>query len=640
MKYIKMFLLLFIASSAIGQPIADYKKYKQLTPNAEAIVSSYNADLKITLVNDKIAVAYHTREEFFYLGKNVNGYSDRSIDYSKFYVLKDYQAYTLVPSGNRYKKIMVDKFKKNDFVENGIFLDDQRELKFILPNIEQEAKSVIETNYELTDPHMLPKFSLSPYLDYYNVVFTITHDEGIDISIDTLNLGTIVNKHIITKKGKTVKHEWRIDAPKKFNYESSGPDAHYISPQILFRLKSYQVKGEKINVLNDLNDLHKWYCNFISQSEEGFDGFKMLSDSIAGNATNEMEKASRIYDWVQKNVRYIAFEEGYAGLIPAKASLVCKERYGDCKGMANLLYHLLRAQNIDAHLCWIGTRSLPYRYSKIPSPAVDNHMITAIKVNTGYLFLDATHANLPFGMPSPFIQGKETLISDVDCKGFILAEVPETSAEANNFYDSCAIQIKGKDVTGSGLAVLTGYTRMNFTDELEDKSYKFLIKQCRYFLLKGNNKFVLDTVWLENALDKNKPLRIHYKFRIPDYVILIDGEYYINLNLDKVSIPGKLAVERNVAVNYRYKNSDESVVNLMMDQVNKDQLLPPDTSMREPFYYFENSFKKSKNNIIRRQKWIKNQLMLQPADFKQYNNIIDAMQKNYQEQITINIKLK
>ncbi len=640
MKFIQTGIFLCISSLALSQPVEDYRKYKELAPNVEAIISAYVGDIDLSINDDKVLVKYHTKEEYFYLGSNVGGYADRSIDFSKFYVLKNYQAYTLVPSGNRYKKIEVDQFKKNDFVSSGIFHDDLQELKFMLPQIERGAKSVIETNYEISDPHMMPKFNLSPYINYYNVVFTLSHDEAIDVIIDTMNLGKVHLNHTITHKGKTIRHVWSIEAPKKLNFENTGPDAQYLSPQILIRIKSYVKNEQRVPVMGNLDDLHRWYCTFISQSEEGFEGFKTLSDSIVGNSTNTLDKAAKIFDWVQKNIRYIAFEEGYKGLIPEKASAVCSERYGDCKGMANLLFHLMRAQNLDAHLCWIGTRSLPYKYSKIPSPVVDNHMIAALKNNDKYIFLDATHANLAFGMPSPFIQGKETIVNDVDCKGYKLEQVPEIDAEVNTIYDSCTIEIKGRDVIGKGEAKLSGYARMNFIDQLEEKSYKYLINQCRYYLLKGNNKFVLDTVWLENADDKNKALLIHYKFKIPDYVILIDGEYYINLNLDKVSMPSKIGPERNVAINYRYKNCDISVVNLLTDNLGTVQDLPAALIYTEPLYRFENQFIKGKNNIIRKQKWIKNHLMLQPEDFKQYNNVIEAMQKSYQQQITLNTKLK
>lgn len=79
------------------------------------------------------------------------------------------------------------------------------------------------------------------------------------------------------------------------------------------------------------------------------------------------QQATIIYRWVQQRIHYVAFEDGMNGLVPAAASEVCRTRYGDCKGMSNLLHTLLRARGLDAHLSWVGTRMLPYNYSELPT---------------------------------------------------------------------------------------------------------------------------------------------------------------------------------------------------------------------------------------------------------------------------------
>ena len=55
---------------------------------------------------------------------------------------------------------------------------------------------------------------------------------------------------------------------------------------------------------------------------------------------------------------------------------VATKKYGDCKGMANLLTEMLRSVKLDARRCWIGTNHIAYDYST-PSLSVDNHMICA-----------------------------------------------------------------------------------------------------------------------------------------------------------------------------------------------------------------------------------------------------------------------
>jgi hypothetical protein len=123
------------------------------------------------------------------------------------------------------------------------------------------------------------------------------------------------------------------------------------------------------------------------------------------------KKARRIYNWVQKNIKYVAFEQGMEGFVPREANLVCNRRFGDCKDMSSILTVMLNTAGVPAYYTWIGTRHLPYRYAETPLPLVDNHMISTIKLNDKFIFLDGTDNNCVFGMPSEHIQGKEALLA-------------------------------------------------------------------------------------------------------------------------------------------------------------------------------------------------------------------------------------
>jgi hypothetical protein len=442
----------------------------------------------------------------------------------------------------------------------------------------------------------------------------------------------------VVKSGKTTTMSWTGSCKKLFTYESDGPERAYLSPQIHVRIKSYKQDGKQVKVLSNLDDLYAWNCSLTEKTKEDIAHFKNLSDSIVGSEKDNYKKASLIYSWVQDNIRYIALESGYDGLIPAKASEVCKERYGDCKGMSNILFYLLRAQNLDAYLTWIGTRDLPFKYSQLPTPAVDNHMITALKINGKTLFLDATSNNLKFGMPSPFIQGKEALVSSMNCKDYSVIVVPETPAPENLSYDSCYMKLDDKTIIGSGTITLYGYRRLSFIDRMNVKSYREMLDQCRFYLLKGNNRFMLDTVWMENEEDRNLPLVIHYKFQIPDYALKLDKELYLNLNLEKVGLPLKIDLARNVAVEYRFKTAEINIFCLEIPPNMKVEELPAKNEYKKAHYSFSNSYKIEKQVLVRKEEMTKENLMLETAQFNDYNKLIETMQKSYSQQITLKQK--
>jgi hypothetical protein len=640
MTKIKVLLSVCLAFSFFGlnlkaQALAEYTRLKEKYPNAKVICTDHTAEVSLKMEKGTPKVYYSTREEFFYLDDNNSGYAKRSIHFSGFYALVDYKAFIYMPNGKGYKKEEIKDFKVNDFVNNNIFHDDSKELSFRFPLIEKGAKTVIETTYEIKDLHMMPKFSVSPYFDYEHVLFKVSYPQSFAVAVDTFRLQFLPHQFQNTVSGSNTQLKWEGSSAKRLEFEGNGPESEYLSAQLHTRIKWYEGANGKTMVLSNLDDLYRWNCGFLKETFESADRYKNLSDSIVGKETDTLKKVAAIFAWVQGNIRYIALEEGYAGLIPAKASVVLQERYGDCKGMSNMLYNLLRSQQIPAHLVWIGSRDLPYKYSELPTPNVDNHMICAVKHQGKFIFLDATSNNLPFGMPSGFTQGKEAMIGLDDCEHYVIETVPEVPAIENLTYDSCYIKLNGKSITGSGRATLTGYKRVNFIDRLSERNYNFLLKQCRGYLLKGSNRFTIDTVWLENLEDKNKPLYIYYSFKLPEYGVLADKELFINLNLERVGQNSKIEAKRNVPLEFNYKRRNEYVVCIEIEPNWQVSYVPKNTKWEQDFLQYEVNYVQQNKLLIRREIQQESTLMLYPTQFATYNTMIETIQKSYSEQTII-----
>ena len=260
---------------------------------------------------------------------------------------------------------------------------------------------------------------------------------------------------------------------------------------------------------------------------------KTVVDAIVKKSKSEVETVRNVFYWVQDNIQYVAFEEGMRGLIPHNGSYVCEKRYGDCKDMANLIVTMLKMANIKAYHTWIGTRDLPYKYTEVPTPLVDNHMIaTYIDSKQRYYFLDATSDHTAFGLPSSMIQGKEALIG-FDKNKYEVKLVPEMNKEINATNDSIFIRLDGNQITGKGQTSLSGYAKVFGGYEL-DRAEKDDVKRYVTRLIgKGSNKFYLDGYNLANLDDRDIPTRIDYTFRIGDYFQKIGDEFYINLHLKK-----------------------------------------------------------------------------------------------------------
>ena len=190
--------------------------------------------------------------------------------------------------------------------------------------------------------------------------------------------------------------------------------------------------GKEQRYLTDLNDLHTWYSRLVRSANTSISPeMKVLTDSLVNGLKTDEERLKAVYYWVQDHVKYVAFEEGYMGLIPHNPSDVFKKRYGDCKDKSLLLKTMLHIAGLEAHLTWIGTRALPYRFSELPCSGSADHMILTWYNAAGKpLFLDATNTFLSWKLPSIAIQEKEAMV-DTDSLRYTIEKVPVIAPEVN-----------------------------------------------------------------------------------------------------------------------------------------------------------------------------------------------------------------
>lgn len=635
-------IILILAGTQFGfsQKNEVWTAYKEKFPDESAVFISREEAVTIFIKNDSLQAYSDISEDIIHLKEQTDAVSRRKVYGSHFSQISNLKAKTLAWDKNRYREMNVTDFKRASDPSGGVFYDDSYFYSFNFPAVAFGNRTQLEYRENIKDVHFISGYVFSNYLPQVKTSYVIKAPKDVEIGYKIFNDQHSGIKFSKTEKGNMVTYQWSVDNLPALKFESNAPEIRYYAPHIICYVKSYQLKGRKINVLSNLEDLHSWYYTFIKDLSKGTSPeLVSIVENIRSESKSELDLVKNIFYWVQNNIKYIAFEQGMRGFVPHPADYVCEKRYGDCKDMASIIVGMLQLANVKAFYTWIGSRDLPYRYTEIPSPMVDNHMIaTYISHDGTYYFLDATSDYTPFGFPSSMIQGKEAFIS-FDAKRYEVKEVPAMDASVNLLIDSVQVSIENNQLKGSGKSSLSGYAKVFAAYEL-DLSEQDNIKEAIVKILgKGSNKFYLDQYSIDDLQNQDKPTRITYNFRVSDYFQRAGDELYINLNLSKDYYNDFInTATRKFAKEAKFKYMAYDIIELKVPEGYTIEYIPENTKYSGEQIGFEFNYSVKPGSILLHRKLYSNYLLLEPSQFESWNQSVKKLSEAYKESIILKTK--
>jgi len=149
-----------------------------------------------------------------------------------------------------------------------------------------------------------------------------------------------------------------------------------------------------------------------------------LADEVTRGVTDPATQVRRLYEWVARNIRYVAIELGDGGLVPNDVAEILGNRYGDCKDHVVLFQSLLRAKGIDSSAVLVNLGDA-YQLSPVGMLSPFNHVIAYVPALD--LYLDPTAQFVPFGLLPESVMDKPVALT----RPARIARTPRTSAREN-----------------------------------------------------------------------------------------------------------------------------------------------------------------------------------------------------------------
>lgn len=453
----------------------------------------------------------------------------------------------------------------------------------------------------------------------------------LDLDIKEFNFNGKVNKDV-NKSDKKTTYTFTMENVKPLKDEKFAEPALYVFPSILFVYRSATLSnGNKLTLFNTAQDQYDWYNSLMKQTVENNDFLCSETKKIVTKCKNDYEKIATLYQWVQKNIRYIAFENGIAGFKPQLASKVLDDKYGDCKGMANLLRNMLRCEGIDGRMVWLGTSDLPYNYST-PSLAVDNHAICAAIIGKDTIFLDATCEYAAMKEYPKSIAGRPVMLENgEDC---ILTKVPDNRPHDN--LDSTYVSMK---VTNNGLEgiyknIQRGEDKIKFLYHFDD-DYTDILASLRSSSFKGLPAEE-EQVKITGTSSSDKEVVVEYPFTMSAPITQANGKYYISMDFTHrfMSLDIETA-NRKTNLYLRYRAVDAFTSELTIPDGYKVSYLPANLTIDKKRYKFEVKYKQKGGKITYTRSVTLKDHTIPTKELDEWNKDIEKLKSAYMEMVTL-----
>ncbi|MBK6937091.1 MAG: transglutaminase domain-containing protein [Chitinophagaceae bacterium] len=442
--------------------------------------------------------------------------------------------------------------------------------------------------------------------------------EWLQLDIREFNFeGYKITKQKTQEKGYIV-YTYKLQNLIALKNESKAIGVAYQWPHLMLVVKSFNYDGKDEKGFGSVADLYNWYNYLYKKSENKPDELKAKVEELIKGKSTETDKTRTIFYWIQDNIRYIAFEDGLAGFIPATAQDVYKSKYGDCKGMANLMTEMLKLAGLQAYMTWIGTRHIPYDYS-LPSLAVDNHCISTVVIGGKEYFLDGTEKYIPFGDYAWRIQGKEVLIGKDD--KYDVKKVPLQEINKSKVLTQTSFQLNDNVLKGHVKVTLTGEQRTSFHQYYHDLPSDDKKKTIQKFLEFGNKNLVVSNIKTSDLNNREIAVIFEGDIDLSNYVITEDKEIYVGIDFFPEDLSGYIPDkdrQRDYELHAAYVAQDET--ELLLPAGYKVVSYPAAINEKAADYEVSGSYSVKDNKVTFKKVLSLNSGRIKKADFENWKS--------------------
>ncbi len=413
---------------------------------------------RFTLKNPGEAVYYH-KYALTILNENGDKHAAFYERYDRFYEIKNIEGVLYDAAGNKIKELKNKDIMDMSGVSDISLMEDDR-VKFhhfyykVYP---YTVEYVLEMKYKGTMfyPYWLPVEDENFSVQQSRFIFECPLNYEFRYKMFGYK-GQPLTEQTADKK-RTV---WEVKDMPAIVKETFSPPFRYLTTYLMLGPTEFSMQDYKGN-MQSWQDLGKFIYTLKQGRDELPPNIKQKVHEIAGGISDPREKIRALYEYMQKNTRYVSIQLGIGGWQPFDAKYVAAKGYGDCKALSNYMYSLLKEAGIQSYYTVISAgRNIPNLETEFPSSQFNHVILCAVVNKTDTVWLECTSQTMPSGYLGDFTDDRYALL--IDESGGKLVRTPKYGLKDN--LQQRTIHAK-MDAEGMLMAeIKTNYTGMQQDD--------------------------------------------------------------------------------------------------------------------------------------------------------------------------------
>ena len=591
MKRMLFFLSFGLASVTQAQEYSALLLPDSLVKGADIIKRS---EEYILTIKSPAKFSLSEKHAYSILNSSAIGYASYQSYYDKFSSINNLSGKLFDKWGKQLKHTKKSDWKDYSAYDGFSLLSDARYKtnEFFSADYPFTVEYEEETDYNGTQgfPRWIPQGRTG--MSVQNSKFTVIAPANYKVRFKQMNL---LGEPTITQKGEVKTYTWEVKNLVAKKYEPSAPPITEVTPVVLFAPSTFEVQGFE-------GDMSTWegYGKFMYQLIKDRDvlpaEIKKKVHELTDGLKDDREKSLVLYEYLQKNTRYISIQLGIGGWQPFQASYVAEKKYGDCKALSNYMIALLKEAGITGKYIEIYGGSAPPPFVSDFSFSQANHVIACVPLAKDTLWLECTSQTASAGYLGSFTGNRKALL--IDEKGGQLVNTPVYTMNDN-------LQERVVKATMDGDGNLMADIRSRFTGLQQELTHSLMhdasSKERETYL---NKMFNIPTYQvLKNNYTEQKGIvpsvEESLQVSITNYATITGKRLFIAPNLFG-SGSSKPASDTARKYDYLVKNAyrDVDSVSIKIPSGYTAESLPKDISLASKFGKYISRMKVENNEVL------------------------------------------